>query len=90
MPLSSLSDWTFTEWSSKHFLALVIHVPKFFSVFKSFLYAPLLRNCSGMGCQPMESHSFHTFFILKKKHTVNIFFLIEQFVEQTGALIMVV
>lgn len=29
-------------------------------------------------------------FYLKKKHTVNIFFLIEQFVEQTGALIMVV
>lgn len=33
MPLSSLSDWTFTEWSSKHSLALVIRVPKFFSVF---------------------------------------------------------
>lgn len=37
-----------------------------------------------------ESFIPYVFYLKKKKHTVNIFFLIEQFVEQTGALIMVV
>lgn len=90
MPLSSLYDWTFTEWSSKHFLVLVIHVPKFFSVFESFLYAPPAEKLFWNGMSTNGESFIPYVFYLKKKHTVNIFFLIEQFVEQTGALIMVV